>query len=73
MHQCRLVQATRVRSRQAIFLDKQSYKIDISLGYDHAFILSLAIIMNHYLHQDHGQAVVWLLIGYLFSALSRVT
>ena len=47
-----LLQAKRVRSGEAIFLDKQSYYVTLSPGYDHAFLLCVIIIMDHYLHED---------------------
>ena len=47
-----LVQVTRVLSGAAIFLDQQSYRVDLSPGYDHAFILCMVIIMDEYFHED---------------------
>ncbi|KAL0030600.1 hypothetical protein WJX79_008346 [Trebouxia sp. C0005] len=38
----------RMMSGEAIFLDKQSYKVDLAPGYDHAFILCMVIIMDEY-------------------------
>lgn len=56
------LQATRLRSGEAIFLDKQSYKVDISPGYDHAFVLCLIVIMDHYFHQDQA-VIAWVDLG----------
>lgn len=43
---------TRMMSGEAIFLDKQSYKVDLAPGYDHAFILCMVVIMDEYFHED---------------------
>ena len=46
-----LVQVARVLSSDATFLDQQSYRVDLSPGYDHAFILSVVIIMHESLRR----------------------
>ena len=50
------MQATRMRSGEAIFLDKQSYRVTLSPGFDHAFILCIVVILNEYREQEREGA-----------------